>query len=74
MSEKIKVKNCSAEKMFNADIKHPLFPIRGSGIVIQEDCRQCTDSEEDARLVTDNGRARLFCRTFSCGNHVPEES
>lgn len=74
MSEKIKVQNCNAGKMFDADIKHPLFPIRGFGIVTQEDCRQCTDPEEDARLVTNHTRTVLFCRTLSCENHVAEET
>jgi len=73
MSEKIKVQNCNTNKMFDADIKHPLFPIRGSGIVTLEDCRQCTDPEEDARLVTNGERTLLFCRTLSCRNHTSEE-
>lgn len=74
MRENIIVNNCSVGKMFYDDIKHPLFPIGGSGIVILKDCRQCTDLEEDARLVTNSVRTLLFCRTLSCGNHVPEET
>ena len=74
MTEKIRVQNCSVNKMFDADIKHPFFPIRGSGIVTLKYCRQCTDPEEDARLVTNDKRTLLFCRTLSCGNHVSEET
>lgn len=74
MAERIKVQNCNAEKMFDADIKHLLFPIRGFGIVILEDCRQCTDLEEDAMLVTNDERTLLFCRTLSCKNRARETS
>ena len=66
------VQNCILRKKFEAEIKHPLFPIRGSGIVSLAYCGPCTDPEEDARLVTNKERTLLFCRTDSCEKHVSE--
>lgn len=74
MSEKIKVQNCNIEKSFDEEIKYPLFPVRGSGIVSLAYCGKCTDLDEDARLVTNDKRTLLFCRTLSCENHVAEEA
>ena len=74
MSEKIRVQNCRVDKTFDVDIKYPLFPIRGYGIVSLEYCGSCTDPKEDARLVTNEERTVLFCKALFCGNHLVEDT
>ncbi len=74
MTEKIEVQNCKAEMSFNEEIKHPLFPVRGSGIVLLAYCGKCTESDGDARLVTNSERVLLFCRAIYCENHESEQA
>jgi len=59
--------NCKVNKTFNVTIKHPFFPIRGSGIVSENWCGVSSDRDY-ARLCTDENREILYCHHIYCDN------
>ena len=74
MPERIITQNCKLGKDFDEQIKHPFFPVRGSGIVSLAYCGKSTNSEGYARLVTNSQRTVLYCRALYCLNHLAEET
>ena len=68
------VTNCSEKKNFIVDIKFPVFPIDGSGIVSQVYCGKETSEypEGDANLCTDADRTVLLCHSVSCAYYLSQ--
>jgi len=77
MTEIIIPENCSARQQFKAsgvEFKHPLFPVKGSGIVSLADCNSDTSGDYEARLVTDPERTKVFCHGVYCRFYVDENT
>lgn len=70
---KEKVSNCDANVFFDVDVKNPLTPIDGSGIVLEWRCGKSSERPDgNALLVADPERSKLICKAVNfCDYCIP---